>query len=81
MRRKYSASTRAPPEVIDGAAYLVDPLSVEEIAAGMRTILPDSTLRAAMAAKGIARARDSWERCAQQLLTALRESPLTVRRT
>jgi glycosyltransferase involved in cell wall biosynthesis len=64
-----TANTCAPPEVLDGAGLLVDPLSVEDIAAGIRTVLSDGPLRSAMIARGIARAKAfSWDRCARQVL-------------
>lgn len=64
-----TANTCAPPEVLEGSGCLVDPLSVEDIAAGMLKVLLDPSLRAAMAAKGLERAKAfSWDRCARQLL-------------
>ena len=66
-----TANTCAPPEVLDGAGCLVDPLSVEDIAAGMRKVLFDEPLRAAMIAKGLERAKAfGWDQCARQLLAA-----------
>lgn len=65
-----TAKTCAPPEVAEGAAYLVDPLDVDAIAEGMRTVLCDATLRERMIAKGLKRAADfSWEKCAGEVLT------------
>jgi glycosyltransferase involved in cell wall biosynthesis len=64
-----AADTCAAPEVLDGSGWLVDPLSVEDIAAGMKKVLFDSELRAAMVAKGIERSKAfSWEQCAKQVL-------------
>lgn len=64
-----TATTCAPPEVVDGAGYLVDPLDVGAIAEGMRTVLRDPALRAKMIARGLVRAKDfSWEKCARQVL-------------
>ena len=64
-----TANTCAPPEVLDGAGVLVDPLNVEDIAAGMKRVLFDSELRAGMIARGIERAKAfSWEHCARQVL-------------
>lgn len=66
-----TANTCAPPEVLAGSGCLVDPLSVEDIAAGMRKVLGDAPLRADMIAKGLERAKDfSWEHCATQVLAA-----------
>jgi glycosyltransferase involved in cell wall biosynthesis len=64
-----TANTCAPPEVTAGAAYLVDPLNVAEIARGMQTVIADRTRRDEMIARGIARAKDfGWEKCAQEIL-------------
>jgi len=67
-----TATTCAPPEVVDGAACLVDPYDVKAIAQGMRTILLDTNLRQRMVARGLERAKDfSWEKCARQVLGVL----------
>jgi glycosyltransferase involved in cell wall biosynthesis len=64
-----TANTCAPPEVTDGAAYLVDPLNVAEIARGMQSVIVDRTRREAMITRGIARAKDfGWEKCAREIL-------------
>ena len=64
-----TANTCAPPEVLAGSGYLVDPLDVDAIAAGMARVLSDQPLRASMIAKGLERAKDfGWERCARQVL-------------
>jgi glycosyltransferase involved in cell wall biosynthesis len=64
-----TANTCAPPEVLEGSGVLVDPLSVDDIAAGMMRVLSDPELRAAMIARGIERSKDfGWEKCARQVL-------------
>jgi glycosyltransferase involved in cell wall biosynthesis len=64
-----TATTCAPPEVVDGAAYLVNPYDVGAIAQGMRASLLDTTLREKMVARGLERAKDfSWQKCARQVL-------------
>lgn len=64
-----TATTCAAPEVTDGAACLVDPLSVEDIAAGIRRTLFDQDLRRQLIARGLERARDfSWRKCADEVL-------------
>jgi glycosyltransferase involved in cell wall biosynthesis len=64
-----TANTCAPPEVVDGAALLVDPYDVAAIANGMRVMLQDAALRASMVARGLRRAKDfSWDKCARQVL-------------
>ena len=64
-----TANTCAPPEVVDGAAVLVDPLDVEDIANGMRRVIFDEPLRATLIARGLERAADfGWEKCATEVL-------------
>jgi glycosyltransferase involved in cell wall biosynthesis len=64
-----TANTCAPPEVCDGAARLVDPLNVEEIATAMREVLLDPAARQRMAARGLQRVQDfGWEKCATEIL-------------
>jgi len=64
-----TANTCAPPEVTDGAAVLVDPLSVEAIAQGMRQVIFDDELRKTLIARGLQRAADfGWEKCATEVL-------------
>src|SRR5690606_25195363 len=56
------------PEVTGDAAILVDPLSVEAIADGIRRVLTDRELADALRSRGLARAREfSWERAATAL--------------
>jgi glycosyltransferase involved in cell wall biosynthesis len=51
------------PEVVGDAAVLVNPYDVEAIVDGLRRVLTNPTLAAAMRQKGIERAREfSWER-------------------
>lgn len=53
------------PEVAEGAAVLVDPGSVEAIAAGIARLWTDEPLRADLARRGRERARNfTWERTA-----------------
>jgi len=67
-----TADTCAPPEVTAGAACLVDPMSVDDIAAGMLKVLLDRALHADMAARGLERAQAfSWEKCVRQILSLL----------
>lgn len=64
-----TANTCAPPEVCDGAARLVDPLNVDDIANVMREVLLDREAQARMAARGLQRVKDfSWEKCATEIL-------------
>jgi glycosyltransferase involved in cell wall biosynthesis len=55
-------------EVAGAAALLVDPLSVEQIAAALDSLLHDNTLYNRLAAQGFARAKlFTWERAAEEL--------------
>jgi glycosyltransferase involved in cell wall biosynthesis len=56
------------PEVAGDAAVLVDPYDPEEIAGAMHRVLTDTALRAALVARGLARARQfSWERSVRRI--------------
>lgn len=57
------------PEVVGDAALLVNPVNVFDIAAGIREVLTNESLRAELVAKGHRRVRQfSWERTARQVL-------------
>ena len=59
-------------EIGEGAAILVDPLSVDAIAAGMVDALENAPLRAQLIAAGLERAsRFTWTACAAQTLAVL----------
>jgi len=65
------------PEVAGGAARLVDPYSVEDIASGLDTLYRDEALRTRMAAQGLARAREfSWKKTARETHAAYRRALL-----
>ena len=75
-----AAATTALPEVADGAAVLVDPLSVSAIAGGLATLLDDDDVRERCRISGLARAADlTWTAAADRLvsvwLDVLAESP------
>jgi hypothetical protein len=64
-----TANTCAPPEVVGEAGFLVDPLSVDDIAAGMLEALTDDSLRETKVAYGLQRVKNfSWEKCASEIL-------------
>ncbi|WP_254512549.1 glycosyltransferase family 4 protein [Anatilimnocola floriformis] len=55
------------PEVAGDAAVLVDPMHIESIAAGLQQLADDSTLRAKLRERGLARAQNfRWETAAKQ---------------
>jgi glycosyltransferase involved in cell wall biosynthesis len=59
-------------ELAEGAAVLVDPDSVESIAAGICRVLDDATLRAELRSAGKTRSADfQWRRCAADTLGVL----------
>jgi glycosyltransferase involved in cell wall biosynthesis len=67
-----TSTTGSPREVVEHAGYLVDPLKVHDIAAGICEVLSNSELRSAMVAKGLERVKEfSWEKCARETLGVL----------
>ncbi len=69
-----TSNTTALPEVAGEAALLVDPLSVEELAAAMERLERDQELRADLVRKGQLRAAAfTWERTAEAYLALYQE--------
>jgi len=67
-----SSNASCLPEIAGDAALFFDPESVEEMTECMGRLLGDSTVREALVARGLARARQfSWEACARTTLAAL----------
>jgi glycosyltransferase involved in cell wall biosynthesis len=67
-----TANCYGTKELAEGAAVLVDPQSVNEIADGIRRVLDDQTLRAELIAAGRVRSREfGWRRCATETLQVL----------
>lgn len=63
----------AMPEIAGGAAILLNPYDVKEIAAAMRKVLSDAVLVSQMVEKGRRRAREfSWEKTAKETLAVYR---------
>jgi glycosyltransferase involved in cell wall biosynthesis len=63
-----TANVTAMPEVAGGAALLVDPTSVEQIAVAIEQIISDTSLRAQLREKGLVRATQfSWTRTAAKV--------------
>ena len=57
------------PEVTGGAALMVDPYNINEIARAMREILTDESLRNKLIARGLERAKKfNWENTAREYL-------------
>lgn len=71
-----TANVTAMPEIAGGAAMLVDPSSVEQIANAMERIVSDALLRQELRQKGLARAKEfSWAITAAKVHELLK-SPL-----
>ncbi len=69
-----TANLYGTKEIGEGAAILVDPRSVDAIAAGIVAALEDTSLRATVIAAGRERARRfSWNTCASQTLNVLEQ--------
>jgi glycosyltransferase involved in cell wall biosynthesis len=67
-----TANTCAPPEIVMDAGQVVDPYSVEDIAAAMLKVLTDYPLRQQMSDRGIERATHfSWHKCVTAMLQML----------
>lgn len=62
------------PEVVGDAAWMVNPLDVEALAAAMQQVLSDTALRQQMIARGLWQARRfTWEQAARQLLNVYQQ--------
>lgn len=68
------SNTSALPEVVDGAALLFDPYSVEEMVKAIADLLLDAELRARMERLSLQRAAHfSWQKAAQKTLEIYHE--------
>lgn len=64
-----TSNNTAMPETAGGAAYLVDPYSVESIREGLKILLTTPAMLDELVQKGSQRILDfSWEKCAKQTL-------------
>lgn len=69
------ANVAAMPEVVGGAALMVDPANPDDIAAQIAKVLDDPALRADLAARSLQRAlRFSWAKTADATACILREA-------
>jgi glycosyltransferase involved in cell wall biosynthesis len=69
-----SSSVFAMPEVAEGAAYLVDPLNPDDIAAAIHTLMRDSKLRESYIEKGFLQSKKfSWQKMATQVIDLYKE--------
>jgi glycosyltransferase involved in cell wall biosynthesis len=70
-----ASNASALPEVVGDAALMVDPYSVAALADGMRRVLADPALQAALQARGLKRAAEfSWTRTALQTLEVYKQA-------
>ena len=68
-----AANSSSLPEVTGEAAVLVDPLSIDSIAEGIRSVVEDKDLQAQLREKGLAQARRfTWQEAARKTLDILR---------
>jgi glycosyltransferase involved in cell wall biosynthesis len=66
-----ASNVTSVPEVVADAALLVDPLNVDDIAAGIQRVLTDNELRADMVRKGhVNAAKYSWQATAEKMIAA-----------
>ena len=76
-----TANRYGTKELAEGAAVLVDPESIESIAAGIGQVLDDGALRAGLIAAGLERSRNfTWQRCARETLAVLERAGSARRR-
>jgi glycosyltransferase involved in cell wall biosynthesis len=69
-----TSNLSAMPEITGGAALLVDPYRVEEIAAAMDRVALDDALRQRLSRAGLERSKEfSWERTARASVSVYRE--------
>lgn len=72
-----TARTTALPEVAGDAAFTIDPLEVDQIAAAMRAMLEDGALRQMHRERGLQRARAfTWDRTAAMTTQVYRQAAL-----
>ncbi len=61
-----TSNVKALPEIAGGAAYLIDPYSIQDIAQGLETVLTSPSLQQALIQKGLVRTQEfSWAKCAE----------------
>jgi glycosyltransferase involved in cell wall biosynthesis len=71
-----TANVTAMPEIAGGAALLVDPTSVEQIAGAMEQVVSDATLRQQLRRKGLTRSAEfSWASTANRVRELLAGTP------
>jgi glycosyltransferase involved in cell wall biosynthesis len=67
-----ASRTSSLPEIVGDAGLLVDPLSVEDIALGLRRLCTDGALLSFLREAGLERAKSfTWDACAAVALKAI----------
>lgn len=70
-----ASNTTSLPEVAGDAGYYVDPMNIESIATGIKTVVEDEALRTIMREKGLSRSKlFTWDRTARLIEDALKEA-------
>lgn len=70
-----TSNRHAMPEVAGGAAFLVDPDCVDEIAEAIKEILTNNDVREALVTKGLKRVQSfSWDKAAHQVLKICKDA-------
>jgi glycosyltransferase involved in cell wall biosynthesis len=70
-----TSNTTALPEVGGDAAFYVDPLSVEEIAQAMRSVLSTAGLAEQMRERGLRQAQNfTWRQCCEDVIHLCHET-------
>lgn len=73
-RTVLTSNLASMPEIAGGAAYLVNPYSMEDLSTGLFRLATDEKLRQQLEKKGVERARHfSWEETATKILIGLLE--------
>jgi len=66
------SNTSSLPEIVGDSAILIDPESIDSIAAGIKKVLANDRTRSDLIKKGLVNIkRFSWEKCAKETLSLL----------
>jgi glycosyltransferase involved in cell wall biosynthesis len=74
-----TSNVSSMPEIAGSAALLVDPYSIEELAAAIHKVTTDSALRGRLSAEGLKQSKKfSWETTARETLAAYKKMAATA---
>lgn len=69
-----TSKTGSPPDIVEDAAVLIDPLDLIEISRVMKEVLTSDSLKKNLIEKGFRRIKKfSWQKCAREVLEVFRE--------